>query len=117
MLTSIANNFGEILLAVLGIIGACLAYQAQKHAREANKAVNGNKDKSATRLYDLVVGIDTRTDRLETWMSHHKIESNERDDRLDRLDRDIIAKIEEYGCPVRLQQRKTPLCQDDSVVD
>lgn len=108
MVTSIANHLGEIILAILGVVGAVLAYQAQKHAKEANKAVNGNKDPKAARIYDLVLSIDSRTDRLENWMVHHKTESNERDDRIEQLGR----KIEEYGCPVRLNQRKTPLCTD-----
>lgn len=112
MLTSILNNLGEIILAILAIFGAVFGYLAQKHAKEANKAVNGNKNPEAVRLYDLVLNIDSRTDRLEDWMIRHKGESNSRDDRIEKLDKDIMAKIEKFGCPVRLHQRKTPLCVD-----
>lgn len=112
MLQSILSNLGEIVISILAIFGAAFGYLAQKHAKEANKAVNGNKDPKAARIYDLVVSIDTRTDRLENWMNHHKTESNVRDDRIDQLDKDIMAKIEEYGCPVRLKQKGGPLCSD-----
>lgn len=114
MLTSILNNLGEIILAILAIFGAIFGYLAQKHAKEANKAVNGNKDPKAARIYDLVLNIDSRTDRLESWMIHHKTESNSRDDLIEQLGKTIEAKIEEFGCPVRLKQGQR-LCTDEEI--
>jgi len=120
------ENLSEIILACIGVLGAFLGYLAQKHAKEANKAVNGNKNPSAIRLYDMVLGMDERAERLESWMLRHKGESAERNEDIAeqgisiidikndivKLGQDVTRKIEEYGCPVRLGVSLTPLCEN-----
>lgn len=102
--------YAEILLAVIGAVGAYLSYMAKKHAKEANRAVNSNKDPHAKRLYDIVLSMDERTGRLENWMIKHKGETVERDIKLDDIEARLTAKIIEYGCPVKLGE--DPLCGD-----
>ena len=118
------DHWMEILLTLIGALGAAFGYIAQKHAKETNAAVNGNKNPDAVRLYDLVIKIDDRADRFESWMVKHKGESYNRDDsilenhrnllnikgQIERIGVGIESKIAEYGCPIRLGYTLKPLC-------
>jgi hypothetical protein len=97
------NIYAEIILAVIGLVGAGLGYLAQKHAKEANKAVNGNKEPDAIRLYDLVISLDNRMGHFDTWTLEHRAETLTTRQRLDIIE----DKIDHLPCTRRVD------CKED----
>jgi hypothetical protein len=103
------NQWYELVLTILGCIGAIFGYLAAKHSKAANHAVN-HQGAGAPKIYDLVTRIDTRVDLINDWMIRHKTEAASRDEQLDEIGRRLETKIAEFGCPIRLGYTLRPLC-------
>lgn len=66
---AIVAVFVAIVAAVPATIGAIAAVRGAKHSRQTNDAVNNIHGSERKRLYDVVLDISNKIDRIHDWKS------------------------------------------------